>query len=117
MNNETDEHEQQNNHQELIVRSNKRLPVKLAELNIKPYKCLKCGFRSDRKSDTLRHIRVKHGLSMEAINVLSVMSIKEASDSIEQYENMRLYKKIKNFNNVGNSSEADADSNMDDPQR
>lgn len=81
------------------LQHNNRLPVSIAELNIKPYKCLRCGFRSDRKSDTLRHIRVKHALANQAVKFLRIMSIKEASDSIEEYENLRLYKKIKNFKN------------------
>lgn len=96
---------------------NPRLPVSIAELNIKPYKCLRCGFRSDRKSDTLRHIRVKHSLSMHPVKFLRIMSIKEASDSIEQYENLRLYKKIKNFNTVNNSDGASVetmDMNIDE---
>lgn len=91
------------NNIELLNRNN-RLPVSIAELNIKPYKCLKCGFRSDRKSDTLRHIRVKHSMGTQAVKYLRILSIKEASESIEQYENMRLYKKIKNFNTVHNSN-------------
>lgn len=77
---------------------NTRLPVSVAKLNIKPYKCLKCGFRSDRKSDTLRHIRIKHGVSNNTDRFLRTMSIQEASNTIENYENMRLYKKIKSFN-------------------
>jgi len=89
--------QQQENNIEFLNRNN-RLPVSIAELNIKPYKCLKCGFRSDRKSDTLRHIRVKHMQTVNAIKFLRIMSIKEASDTIESYENMRLYKKIKSFN-------------------
>jgi len=89
--------QQQENNIEILNRNN-RLPVSIAELNIKPYKCLKCGFRSDRKSDTLRHIRVKHMQTVNAVKFLRIMSIKEASDTIEAYENMRLYKKIKNFN-------------------
>ena len=71
-----------------------RLPVSIAELNIKPYKCLKCGFRSDRKSDTLRHIRVKHELEpLHAFKFLRIMSIKEASETIEEYESTRLFRK------------------------
>lgn len=76
-----------------------RLPVSIAELNIKPYKCLKCGFRSDRKSDTLRHIRVKHALQpLQAFKFLRIMSIKEASETIDQYESTRLYKKVRPVN-------------------
>ena len=71
-----------------------RLPVSIAELNIKPYKCLKCGFRSDRKSDTLRHIRIKHDLEpMQAYKFLKIMSIKDASETIEEYESTRTYRK------------------------
>lgn len=71
-----------------------RLPVSIAELNIKPYKCLKCGFRSDRKSDTLRHIRVKHSVdTLHAFKFLRIMSIKEASETIEEYESTRLFRK------------------------
>jgi hypothetical protein len=67
-----------------------RLPVSIAELNIKPYKCLKCGFRSDRKSDTLRHIRIKHDLdALQAYKFLKIMSIKEASETINEYEASR----------------------------
>ncbi len=62
-----------------------RLPVSIAELNIKPYKCLKCGFRSDRKSDTLRHIKVKHNFQ-QPFSLLKILSIKEASTTIEMYE-------------------------------
>jgi hypothetical protein len=102
--------QQEENWVELQQRNN-RLPVSIAELNIKPYKCLRCGFRSDRKSDTLRHIRVKHSLSNQAVKFLRIMSIKEASDSIEEYENFRLYKKIKNFKNNGASSGADGEDN------
>ena len=65
-----------------------RLPVSVAELNIKPYKCLKCGFRSDRKSDTLRHIKVKH-CTQQPFSLLKILSIKEASDTIEQYERLK----------------------------
>ncbi|CAF0861756.1 unnamed protein product [Brachionus calyciflorus] len=73
-----------------------RLPVSIAELNIKPYKCIKCGFRSDRKSDTLRHIRVKHSIQpLQAFKFLRILSIKEASESIEEYESTRIYKKVK----------------------
>lgn len=73
-----------------------RLPVSIAELNIKPYQCLKCGFRSDRKSDTLRHIRVKHSIQpLQAFKFLRIMSIKEASETIDEYESTRLYKKVK----------------------
>ena len=43
---------------------------------------------------------------MHTVKFLRIMSIKEASDSIEQYENLRLYKKIKNFNTVNNSDGA-----------
>jgi hypothetical protein len=71
-----------------------RLPVSIAELNIKPYKCLRCGFRSDRKSDTLRHIRIKHDLeALQAYKFLKIMSIKDASESIEEYEATRTYRK------------------------
>lgn len=71
-----------------------RLPVSIAELNIKPYKCLECGFRSDRKSDTLRHIRVKHELEpLHAYKYLRIMSIKEASETIDEYESTRLFRK------------------------
>lgn len=71
-----------------------RLPVSIAELNIKPYKCLKCGFRSDRKSDTLRHIRVKHEVdALHAFKFLRIMSIKEASETIDEYESTRLFRK------------------------
>lgn len=71
-----------------------RLPVSIAELNIKPYKCLKCGFRSDRKSDTLRHIRVKHSVdTLHAFKFLRIMSIKDASETIEEYESTRLFRK------------------------
>lgn len=71
-----------------------RLPVSIAELNIKPYKCLKCGFRSDRKSDTLRHIRVKHDVDTNhAFKFLRIMSIKDASETIDEYESTRLFRK------------------------
>lgn len=71
-----------------------RLPVSIAELNIKPYKCLHCGFRSDRKSDTLRHIRVKHEMdALHAFKFLRIMSIKEASETIDQYESTRVFRK------------------------
>ncbi|RNA39941.1 zinc finger Xfin-like [Brachionus plicatilis] len=73
-----------------------KLPVSIAELNIKPYQCLKCGFRSDRKSDTLRHIRVKHDVQpLQAFKFLKILSIKEASETIDEYESTRLYKKVK----------------------
>ncbi len=80
-----------------------RLPVSLAELNIKPYECLQCGFRSDRKSDTLRHIRVKHasGQAGHAARSLHVLAVRDAADSIEQYESLRLYKKVKSFGGEG----------------
>jgi hypothetical protein len=70
-----------------------RLPVSVAELNIKPYKCLRCGFRSDRKSDTLRHIKVKHNFQ-QPFSLLKILSIKDASSSIEQYERNKSSKKI-----------------------
>ena len=70
-----------------------RLPVSVAELNIKPYKCLRCGFRSDRKSDTLRHIKVKHNFQ-QPFSLLKILSIKEASNTIEQYERTKASKKV-----------------------
>ena len=78
---------------------NNSLPVKIAELNIKPYKCAKCGFRSDRKADALKHIRIKHSQqAINAIRLLIVMQIDEAKKTINDYENQRLYEKVKNFN-------------------
>jgi len=109
--------QQQENALELFNRSKsinqQRLPVSIAELNIKPYKCLKCGFRSDRKSDTLRHIRVKHAMAVNAVKFLHIMSISEASETIEQYENLRLYKKIKNFSSASNASNSNSPMGMD----
>ena len=91
-----DEQEEQNRDELVDTKAGgvDRLPVSIAELNIKPYKCLKCGFRSDRKSDTLRHIRIKHDLEAAlAYKFLKIMSIKDASDSIEEYEATRSYRK------------------------
>jgi Zn ribbon nucleic-acid-binding protein len=61
------------------------------ELNIKPFKCMKCGFRSNRKSDVVRHMRLKHLLLQHMIQNkwLKVLSIKEASQTIDQYEAIR----------------------------
>ena len=70
-----------------------RLPVSVAELNIKPYKCLRCGFRSDRKSDTLRHIKVKHNFQ-QPFSLLKILSIREASSSIELYERTKASKRM-----------------------
>ena len=79
----------QNEDQEIIAEDEhedtvERLPVKASELNVKPYKCLKCGFRSDRKSDTLRHIRTKHAV-LQPFNFLRILSIQEASRTIDHY--------------------------------
>jgi hypothetical protein len=95
-NNHLQQHQQSTAKPEEIAANGgvERLPVSIAELNIKPYKCLKCGFRSDRKSDTLRHIRVKHELEpLHAFKFLRIMSIKEASETIEEYESTRLFRK------------------------
>lgn len=86
-----------------------RLPVSIAELNIKPYKCLKCGFRSDRKSDTLRHIRIKHDLeALQAYKFLKIMSIKDASDTIQEYEATRTSRKSVGGNTTVNAGVASA---------
>jgi len=76
-------------------------PVKIAELNIKPYECCKCGFRTDRKSDALRHIRVKHEQTpLNAFKLLKIMSVLEAKSTIDSYENMRLFNKLKTISST-----------------
>lgn len=84
-NNNSYNHDDPRNNKEETV---DRLPVSIAELNIKPYKCTKCGFRSDRKSDTLRHIRVKHD-EKQAFAFLKILSIKVASETIAHYESSK----------------------------
>lgn len=87
-----------------------RLPVSIAELNIKPYKCIKCGFRSDRKSDTLRHIRVKH--TPQAFNCLRILSIKEASETIKQYEMVRSSRRSRRSFNPNNTTLDDTNKSL-----